>query len=190
MTDAEIEKYFTDNQESLKTNYKVTKESGNIVNVRHILITPEGGTTDSSGKTTYTDAAWADCQKKAQALLDQWKAGEATEDSFAALANDKSTDPGSNTNGGLYAGVTKGQMVTAFDSWIFDESRKYGDTDLVKTEFGYHIMYFVKSEPGWVFYSRDGAIGEKAKEYLESVVDSYETKVDYSKITIAEIKLA
>ena len=190
VTDAEIEKYFTDNQESLKTNYKVTKDSGNVVDVRHVLITPEGGTTDSSGKTTYTDAAWADCQKKAQELLDQWKAGEATEDSFAALANDKSTDPGSNTNGGLYAGVTKGQMVAAFDSWIFDESRKYGDTDLVKTEFGYHIMYFVKSEPGWVFYSRDGVIGEKAKAYLEGVVESYETKVDYSKITIAEIKLA
>ena len=189
VTDAEIEKYFEEHAKELETNYKVTKESGNLISVRHILLQPKNGKTEN-GKTTYSDAEWENCRKEAQALLDQWKAGKADEDSFADLANEKSTDPGSNTNGGLYSGVTKGQMVEPFDTWIFDESRKYGDTGLVKTDYGYHIMFFVEAEPGWVYYSRDGVMGEKATEYLENAVKGYETKVEYSKIAFAEISLA
>lgn len=43
----------------------------------------------------------AEAAQKAQDILDEWKAGDATEDSFAALANEYSQDPGSNTTGGL-----------------------------------------------------------------------------------------
>ena len=34
-------------------------------------------------------------------------------------------------------------MVTAFNDWCFDDSRKAGDTGIVETEYGYHIMYYV-----------------------------------------------
>ena len=34
-------------------------------------------------------------------------------------------------------------MVPTFNDWVFDESRKPGDTGIVKTDYGYHIMYFV-----------------------------------------------
>ena len=34
-------------------------------------------------------------------------------------------------------------MVTSFDEWIFDESRKEGDVEIVESEYGYHIMYYV-----------------------------------------------
>ena len=34
-------------------------------------------------------------------------------------------------------------MVSEFNDWIFDPARKAGDTDIVKTTYGYHIMYFV-----------------------------------------------
>ena len=33
--------------------------------------------------------------------------------------------------------------MDAFDSWCFDESRKPGDTGIVESEYGYHVMYFV-----------------------------------------------
>lgn len=189
VTDDDLEAYFSEHAEELKTNYSVTKDSGDLVNVRHILIKPKNGTT-TNGTTTYSDEEWEKCRKEAQALLDQWKAGAADEDSFAALANEKSTDTGSNTNGGLYSGVNKGKMVEPFDTWIFDESREYGDSGLVKTTYGYHIMFFVKREPGWVFYSRDGVMGEMATEYLENAVKEFESTIDYSKISIAEINLA
>lgn len=115
-----------------------------LKNVRHILVSFEGGTTDSStGTTTYSDEEKASAKEKAEDLLKQWKDGDATEDSFAALATENSTDPGSVENGGLYEDIFPGQMVTAFNDWCFDESRKAGDTGIVETNYGYHVMYFV-----------------------------------------------
>lgn len=115
-----------------------------LKNVRHILVSFEGGTTDSAtGTTTYSDEEKAAAKEKAEELLKQWKEGEATEDSFAALAHDNSTDTGSVENGGLYENIFPGQMVTAFNDWCFDESRKTGDTGIVETNYGYHVMYFV-----------------------------------------------
>lgn len=113
-----------------------------LANVRHILVAFEGGTADEYGNTTYTDEEKAAAKTEAEALLEQWKSGDATEDSFAALANEKSDD-GDGTTGGLYENVYPGQMVTNFNDWCFDESRKAGDVDIVETQYGYHVMYFV-----------------------------------------------
>ena len=85
-------------------------------------------------------------KEKAEKLLKDWKAGEATEDSFAALVKDNSEDTGSVNNGGKYEKFSQGAMVDAFDKWCFDESRKYGDTDLVETEYGVHIMFYVSDD--------------------------------------------
>lgn len=114
-----------------------------LVNVRHILVTPEGGTTNENGSTVYSDEEKAAAKASAEELLAQWKAGEATEDSFAAMVAGNTDDTGSASNGGLYENVYPGQMVTAFNDWCFDSSRKAGDTGVVETEYGYHIMYFV-----------------------------------------------
>lgn len=114
-----------------------------LVNVRHILAQYEGGTTDEIGATVYSDEEKAAAKAEAEAILNEWKSGAATEDSFAALATEKTDDSGSKDNGGLYEEVYPGQMVTAFNNWCFDASRKTGDTDIVETDYGYHVMYFV-----------------------------------------------
>lgn len=114
-----------------------------LANVRHILVGFEGGTTNSStGATVYTDEEKAAAKAKAEEIYEAWKAGEANEDSFAALATEKTTDPGSAANGGLYEDVYPGQMVAAFNDWCFAEGRKAGDTGIVETEYGYHIMFY------------------------------------------------
>ena len=111
----------------------------NTVDVRHILITPEA----AEGAEEVTDADWKAAKEKAEGLLEQWKSGDATEDSFAALVAENSDDTGSKDNGGLYADVYKGQMVDEFNDWCFDKARKSGDTAIVETDYGYHVMYFV-----------------------------------------------
>jgi hypothetical protein len=113
------------------------------VDVRHVLIQP----TDTS------EESWEACRKQAQALLDSWVAGGATEEAFAKMAKDYTADSNGD-KGGLYENVTKGKMVAEFDAWIFDASRKPGDYGLVKTSHGYHIMYFVHADveiDNWVF---------------------------------------
>ena len=111
-----------------------------LVNVRHILVSFEG---DAQEDGTYSEEVKEAARASAEEILDEWKSGDATEDSFAALANEKSTDTGSNTNGGLYEDVYPGQMVTAFNDWCFDSARKSGDTGIVETTYGYHVLYYV-----------------------------------------------
>ena len=116
----------------------------NMKNVRHVLVQFEGGKTDSSGVTTYTDEEKAAAKAEAEALLEQWKSGAATEASFAELANKESDDRGGKvTNGGLYENIQPGQMVANFDAWCYDPQRVAGDYGIVETEYGYHLMYFV-----------------------------------------------
>lgn len=114
-----------------------------LVNVRHILVPYEGGTTGENGQKTYTDEEKAAAKTKAEELLAQFTSGETTEDAFAALAKENSTDGGSKENGGLYEDVYPGQMVRNFNDWCFDESRKPGDTGIVESDYGMHVMYFV-----------------------------------------------
>lgn len=115
-----------------------------MVNVRHILVAFEGGTEDADGNTTYSEEEKAAALEEAEALLQKWKDGKANEDSFAELANAESDDNNGNvTNGGLYEDIYPGQMVEAFEDWCFDPERQAGDTGLVETEYGWHVMYFV-----------------------------------------------
>ena len=139
------------------TNYYVGlfhsrgREEYKTVDIRHILITPETGT-KAQGDEGYEDEQTqlkAAARTKAEEILAEWKAGDATEDSFAKLAMEDSAD-GSKYTGGLYTRITKGQMVEAFNDWCFDSSRKSGDTDVVDTTYGSHVMYFVGYDlPAW-----------------------------------------
>ena len=112
-----------------------------LVNVRHILVSFEGGTPDeNTGAIVYSEDEKTAAKTKAQLIYDTWLGGAADSESFAALAKEKTTDTGSKENGGLYEDVYPGEMVTAFNDWCFAEGRKVGDHGLVETEYGYHII--------------------------------------------------
>ena len=114
-----------------------------MANVRHLLVAFEGGTKDSSGKTTYSDEEKAAAKTKAEELLEQWKSGDATEDSFAELVKDNTADTASASTGGLYENINPGSnYVENFKNWALEDHQP-GDTGIVETEYGYHIMYFV-----------------------------------------------
>lgn len=127
----------------------------NTVDVRHILFKVDTSDLDSKADDYQEklDARKAEQKEAAEAALKKWEEGARTEDSFAELANELSADTGSNTNGGLYTEVYKGQMVTEFNDWCFDESRQPGDTGIVYNEgsyIGYHVVYFVGTDaPYW-----------------------------------------
>ena len=184
----EMEAYYAEHEDAY-TESGMSKDMGDYVDVRHILVCPVGGTTDENGTTTYSDEEWAACEAAAQEILDAWLAGDRTEDSFAALANEKSEDPGSNTDGGLYTDVTVGQMVEPFENWCFDESRQTGDYGLVKTDYGYHVMYFVNSTPIWQSYVESDMVSERANTLLDEVAEKYPLTVDYESILLGYIDL-
>ena len=119
---------------------------GKLDNVRHILITPDEIDSSLTGeeKTKAQEEAKAAAKKAAEDLLAQWKEGEATEESFIALAKEKSEDTGSAAEGGLIEEIHRDSgLVTNFKNWAIDDSRKVGDTGIVDSDYGYHIMYYV-----------------------------------------------
>ena len=188
VTDAEIEAYFDENAASYAEN-GIDKDDV-LVNVRHILIMPEGATSDTIRTEEFPEEAWAASEQRAKDVLEMWKTGEMTEDSFAALAREHSEDDGSKANGGLYEDVSEGQMVAEFNDWCFDAGRQPGDFDIVKTDFGYHIMYFCQSRPQWKDYAREDLLARMTNDFVAETADRYPLAVSYDKILLAFVDLA
>jgi len=119
--------------------------------VRHILVAAE----QDEGATAPTEAQYDAAKAKAEEMLANWQAGDATEESFAELAKAESADPGSAANGGLYEGVSSSTgFIEDFANWVVDPERQVGDTGLVKntqsSTKGWHILYYsAKGEPVW-----------------------------------------
>lgn len=176
----DIEAYYTEN-EAVFTQNGITKDIGLNSAVRHILIQPAD---------TNSETDWAAAKAEAERILQEWKAGEATEESFAELANTYSQDGGSNTTGGLYKDVNvDANYVANFENWAIDASRQPGDTDIVETEFGYHIMYFVSGEEYWTSLVGEQLIAERVKQMMETNVEIYPMETFQENILVGKIKL-
>ena len=191
ITEDDILCYYQDNEATFEEN-KIKKDDTDFawVGVRHILICPEK-TKDANGKEIVTEEAWETCRKKAQALLDSFLAGkEVTEEVFAELAKQYTEDTGSKNNGGLYDQFFRNEMVAEFETWSFDATRKYGDTGLVKTSYGYHIMYFIEGEAQWHYYADAQLRSDACKEFLEGLEKNYPLSVDYEKILLGHVQLS
>ena len=136
------------------------------VDVRHILIAPE--TDDNAAVTDATDEQWTAAYDKAKEILSGW---DNTEDGFAKLAKDNSSD-GSSANGGLYSNVVTGQMVNSFSAWCFDAARKTGDTAIVRSDYGYHIMYFVGANDQTIWqYTAEQALASQDSTTLSEKLE-------------------
>ena len=143
--------------------------------VRHILVKAE-----AAEDGTYSEEAKAAAKAKAEQILAEFEAGDRSEESFAALAEQYSEDAGSNTNGGLYENVARGQMVEEFDAFCFG-GHKPGDTGIVYGESsayaGYHVMYYVGEGE---LYSDTLALNDlrnaAQSAWLEELQSGYETK--------------
>ena len=137
--------------------------------VRHILFSTDDENAEKVSKTLY----------------DSWVENGADLDEFIKLANDKSTDPGSNTKGGLYEGVKRGQMVTEFNDWLFDPERKEGDHGLIETSYGWHIMYYVgENEPAWKTTIRNKLRSDAFEEETKRAEETYKVTVNEKAIRV------
>ena len=142
------------------------------IDVRHILIQPAAGTLSEGDEGYEAEQAQlkADAKAKAESILAQWQAGEATEASFSALATQESAD-GSKYTGGLIDGITPdSSLVESFKNWCLDASRKPGDTGVVESDYGAHVMYFVGEQlPVWKANVVSDLRDAEYSEWLEGI---------------------
>ena len=151
--------------------------------IRHILVAINENPAEGEEKVTDAQA-----KEKAEQIYREWLAGDATEETFAELAAKYSDDPGSASNGGLYEDVREGTMVQPFNDWMFDSSRQGGDHDVVKTDFGYHVMYFVKTGKEAWKSSVDQALREQSRsEKYEDLSKKYTVEIDDTALNDMEI---
>ena len=137
-------------------------------NIRHILFT----------NTTYADDA------KANEVYAEWEAAGFTEEKFLELNNLYNEDSSIST-GGLYENVQPGQMVTEFNDWMFDASRKTGDHGIVETTYGWHIMYYV-GESDRAAWQAEAISALQNAEYTE-MIEKYSTGITFNTEAMYEI---
>ena len=161
------------------------KDMSKPVDVRHILIQFDT-TTDESGNTVALTSAEKEAYyQQAQAIYNQFLENP-TEENFATLANNNSDDTGSNTNGGLYEDVHVGDMVTAFNDWCFDPNRKPGDSGIIETNYGYHVMYYVgnDNEETWKSTVRSTLASDALSAFDDEIVNGETYKINESDLMI------
>jgi hypothetical protein len=159
-TAEEIEAYRTE-QES-----EFAGISGRTVDIRHILLSS---------------------QEEAQALLEAFRGWKDTsEPRFAELAHDRSQDAGSALNGGACRNLAQGQLAAPLDAWCFDETRQPGDTELIQTDCGWHILYFCGSADLQMTAAQVAFVAEADAANIATARETYPLTVDYSAITLAD----
>jgi peptidyl-prolyl cis-trans isomerase D len=137
----------------------------------HILISVAAKATQAE-----QDAAKA----RAEHLLQQVKANPA---SFAELAKQNSQDPGSAANGGSLGFFGKGMMVKPFEDVAF--MLKPGEvSDLVKSDFGYHIIKLLEIKPGRILPFAEASAGiinklrqQKASDMFAELAEKFSNTV-------------
>jgi peptidyl-prolyl cis-trans isomerase D len=145
--------------------------SGERVKVRHILLKTTEKSADEVKKV----------EAKANDLLKQVKAGG----DFAKLAKEFSEDPGSKDNGGEYGWMVKGQTVPNFEAAAFS-MKKNEISNLVKTEYGYHIIQVLDREEPKV-QGFDEVKGELATELRrQQVQPRMEAAIEQARAELAK----
>ena len=185
---AAIDAFFAENQASLEAG-GIFADMGLISSVRHILVSVEGGTVNEDGSTTYSEEEWNTAYAEAERILQEWKDGEATEDSFIQLVGTYTGDAASIPTGGLYTDVcVDSSFVDGFKNWAADKTRVPGDTGIVESPYGYHIMYFVEGEDYADFLIAEEMIAQQIQLKILAAKAQFPIETNYKKIALAAIE--
>lgn len=87
--------------------------------------------------------SYDDAEAKAEEVYEDWNNSDKTEDYFEDLCMTYSSDSDLSINGGLYSNITEGYFITDLDEWVYDDSRKAGDTEIFNLSRGSYILYYV-----------------------------------------------
>ncbi len=160
----------------LKTSDSFLDEDSELYSVRHILITPESDDEDDDDDSDdeYTEEEWEAAYEKALEILEEYQSGDQTELAFALLAEEYSDDTESTSSGssglygGGYLGISSGTMVDEFEDWSMDSERSYGDVEIIQTDYGYHIMFFISKTTEYLYDAQQDCFTEKTLELFDA----------------------
>ena len=145
----------------------ITADGGKSVTIRHILVP---GDSESSKST-------------ALSYLSKWQK-YANETYFGELAYQVSADIATNKSGGLYHDLYEGQLTGELNDWCFDAARQPGDTAVVKSDAGYHVVYFQSAAERWYVEAERDLLNQQLCQLITTALETYPMTVDYRSISL------
>ncbi len=156
-----------------------------ILEPKHLTVSADYRTLfvpyNTQNKTAQSSEEIDAAYKTAKGYYDTWEKGDKTEESFAVLCNTYSSDSESNTNGGLKSAARVGDQEFAVEKWCFDKSRASGDCEIIKTQYGVEIVYFLHLNPDdfdWIDACRQEKGIAKVDEAQEKLLAEYKYNFD------------
>ncbi len=146
-------------------------------NFRHILLLPENG----------SEEALAACLKEAENMRAAWEKNyKHSEGTFADLAYQNSRDTGTARDGGAYYQVRQDQLPEILAGWCFDAGRQAGDTTVLQSDLGVHILYFSGSSDTAANQTEAELTAENQIQVVRDAKLRFPAAIDYEAITLAD----
>ena len=130
--------------------------------------------------------------KTGEEILEEWKNGAATEDSFAELCKKYTQDTSAVENGGLFEQVTKTGMTEELSNWIFDSSRQVGDTVAITVSDSTYVLYYIgQDQPEWKINIKNTLVSDTMSQHMQDItadvtVEDPKGKLNYLKVQAEE----
>ena len=130
--------------------------------------------------------------KTGEEILEEWKSGAATEDSFAELCKKYTQDTSAVENGGLFEQVTKTGMTEELSNWIFDSSRQAGDTVAITVSDTTYVLYYIgQDQPEWKISIKNTLVSDTMSQHVQDItadvtVEDPKGKLNYLKVQAEE----
>lgn len=130
--------------------------------------------------------------KTGEEILEEWKNGAATEDSFAELCKKYTQDTSAVENGGLFEQVTKTGMTEELSNWIFDTSRQAGDTVAITVSDTTYVLYYIgQDQPEWKINIKNTLVSDTMSQHMQDIsadvtVEDPKGKLNYLKVQAEE----
>lgn len=130
--------------------------------------------------------------KTGEEILEEWKSGAATEDSFAELCKKYTQDTSAVENGGLFEQVTKTGMTEELSNWIFDNSRQAGDAVAITVSDTTYVLYYIgQDQPEWKINIKNTLVSDTMSQHMQDItadvtVEDPKGKLNYLKVQAEE----
>ena len=130
----------------------------------------------------------------ADSVLEEWKSGAATEDSFAELADKYNTASTTTSEGGLFEALSVSNVSDELKDWMTDSSRVQGDTAVIAPEgesYTYVVYFIGTNEAEWMKSIKNTLLTDIMADYLEEITANYSVEdsrnnLNYLKVEAAE----
>ncbi len=124
------------------------------------------------------------------ALTAQWEEGGNTDELFTELVTANTDDMGSASTGGVYTAITKGQMVTEIEDFLFNPDTAIGDYEIIETVYGYHLTVLTaKGADAYVATITDQLINSAVIEVENEVFENTELVLSDNIDEIVEVDI-